>query len=136
MPWSIAALSVTEPGDSDKAALPEQDTAGGDTDTPGLPDNGTDDLLPDADSDARAAVPRHDLWIETASAEALAFSGAEVELAATLRADIEARELGRGASVEKLGVRIAESLQSATQDLQLILICGRNERLVRSHGVR
>jgi hypothetical protein len=29
-------------------------------------------------------VPRHDLWIETASAEALAFSGAEVELAATL----------------------------------------------------
>src|SRR6185503_6844599 len=31
-------------------------------------------------------VPRHDLWIETASAEALAFSGAEVELAATLRA--------------------------------------------------
>lgn len=31
------------------------------------------------------AVPRHDLWIETASAEALAFSGAEVELAATLR---------------------------------------------------
>jgi hypothetical protein len=32
------------------------------------------------------AVPRHDLWIETASSEALAFSGAEVELAATLRA--------------------------------------------------
>ena len=32
-------------------------------------------------------VPRHDLWIETASAEALAFSGAEVELAATLRAE-------------------------------------------------
>jgi hypothetical protein len=32
------------------------------------------------------AVPRHDLWIETASAEALAFSGAEVELAATVRA--------------------------------------------------
>jgi len=30
-------------------------------------------------------VPRHDLWIETASTEALAFSGAEVELAATLR---------------------------------------------------
>jgi hypothetical protein len=30
------------------------------------------------------AVPRHDLWIETASAEALAFSGAQVELAATL----------------------------------------------------
>jgi hypothetical protein len=29
---------------------------------------------------------RHDLWIETASAEALAFSGAEVELAATVRA--------------------------------------------------
>jgi hypothetical protein len=29
-------------------------------------------------------VPRHDLWMETASAEALAFSGAEVELAATL----------------------------------------------------
>lgn len=29
-------------------------------------------------------VPRHDLWVETASAEALAFSGAEVELAATL----------------------------------------------------
>ncbi|MEY2609294.1 MAG: hypothetical protein QOH31_7191, partial [Verrucomicrobiota bacterium] len=24
-------------------------------------------------------VPRHDLWMETASAEALAFSGAEVE---------------------------------------------------------
>jgi hypothetical protein len=32
------------------------------------------------------AVPRHDLWIETASSEALAFSGAEVELAATLHA--------------------------------------------------
>lgn len=32
------------------------------------------------------AVPRHDLWLETASTEALAFSGAEVELAATLRA--------------------------------------------------
>src|SRR5206468_8516869 len=32
-------------------------------------------------------VARHDLWIETASAEALAFSGAEVELAATLRAE-------------------------------------------------
>jgi hypothetical protein len=31
-------------------------------------------------------VPRHDLWIETASAEALAFSGAEVELTATLHA--------------------------------------------------
>jgi hypothetical protein len=31
-------------------------------------------------------VPRHDLWIETASTEALAFSGAEVELAATLHA--------------------------------------------------
>jgi hypothetical protein len=30
-------------------------------------------------------VPRHDLWIETAASEALAFSGAEVELAATLR---------------------------------------------------
>lgn len=30
------------------------------------------------------AVPRHDLWMETASAEALAFRGAEVELAATL----------------------------------------------------
>jgi len=30
------------------------------------------------------SVPRHDLWIETASAEALAFSGAEVELGATL----------------------------------------------------
>jgi len=29
-------------------------------------------------------VPRHDLWLETASAETLAFSGAEVELAATL----------------------------------------------------
>jgi hypothetical protein len=32
------------------------------------------------------AVPRHDLWMETASTEALAFSGAEVELAATLHA--------------------------------------------------
>ncbi len=32
-------------------------------------------------------VPRHDLWIETASAEALAFSGADVELTATLHAD-------------------------------------------------
>jgi hypothetical protein len=32
-------------------------------------------------------VPRHDLWIETASAEALAFSEAEVELTATLHAD-------------------------------------------------
>lgn len=32
-------------------------------------------------------VPRHDLWIDTASSEALAFSGAEVELAATLHAD-------------------------------------------------
>ena len=31
-------------------------------------------------------VARHDLWIETASSEALAFSGAEVELNATLRA--------------------------------------------------
>ena len=31
-------------------------------------------------------VPRHDLWIETASAEALSFSGAEVELTATLHA--------------------------------------------------
>ena len=31
-------------------------------------------------------VPRHDLWMETASAEALAFSGAEVELTATLHA--------------------------------------------------
>ena len=30
-------------------------------------------------------IPRQDLWIETASAEALAFSGAEVELTATLR---------------------------------------------------
>src|SRR5208337_3873149 len=30
------------------------------------------------------AVARHDLWIETASAEALAFSGTEVELTATL----------------------------------------------------
>ncbi len=29
-------------------------------------------------------VPRHDLWMETASSETLAFSGAEVELAATL----------------------------------------------------
>ena len=29
-------------------------------------------------------IPRHDLWMETASAEALAFSGAEVELGATL----------------------------------------------------
>lgn len=29
-------------------------------------------------------VPRHDVWLETAAAEALAFSGAEVELAATL----------------------------------------------------
>jgi hypothetical protein len=29
-------------------------------------------------------VPRHDLWVETASSEALAFSGAEVELTATL----------------------------------------------------
>jgi len=29
-------------------------------------------------------VPRHDLWMETASSEALAFSGAEVDLAATL----------------------------------------------------
>jgi hypothetical protein len=28
-------------------------------------------------------VPKHDVWVETASAEALAFSGAEVELAAT-----------------------------------------------------
>jgi len=32
-------------------------------------------------------VPRHDLWMETASAEALAFSGADVELTATLHAD-------------------------------------------------
>lgn len=32
-------------------------------------------------------VPRHDLWIETGSSEALAFSGAEVELSATLHAD-------------------------------------------------
>jgi len=32
-------------------------------------------------------VARHDLWMETASAEALAFSGAEVELAATLHAE-------------------------------------------------
>ena len=32
-------------------------------------------------------VPRRDLWMETASAEALAFSGAEVELTATLHAD-------------------------------------------------
>lgn len=32
------------------------------------------------------AVPQHDLWIESASSEALAFSGAEVELTATLRA--------------------------------------------------
>jgi len=31
-------------------------------------------------------VAKHDLWIETASSEALAFSGAEVELNATLRA--------------------------------------------------
>lgn len=31
-------------------------------------------------------VPRHDLWIETASSETLAFSGAEVELVATLHA--------------------------------------------------
>jgi hypothetical protein len=30
------------------------------------------------------SIPRHDVWMETASAEALAFSGAEVELAATL----------------------------------------------------
>ncbi len=29
-------------------------------------------------------VPRHDVWVETAASEALAFSGAEVELAATL----------------------------------------------------
>ncbi len=32
-------------------------------------------------------VPRHDLWIETPSTEALAFSGEEVELTATLHAD-------------------------------------------------
>ncbi len=32
-------------------------------------------------------VPRHDLWIETASSEALAFSGADVELTATLRVE-------------------------------------------------
>lgn len=32
-------------------------------------------------------VPRHDLWIETGSSEALAFSGADVELSATLHAD-------------------------------------------------
>src|ERR1019366_2284231 len=32
-------------------------------------------------------VPRHDLWIETPAAEALAFSGEEVELTATLHAD-------------------------------------------------
>jgi hypothetical protein len=32
-------------------------------------------------------VPRHDLWIDTASSEALAFSGTEVELTATLHAD-------------------------------------------------
>jgi hypothetical protein len=31
-------------------------------------------------------VPRHDLWMETASSEALAFSGSEVELSATLHA--------------------------------------------------
>jgi hypothetical protein len=31
------------------------------------------------------AVPRRDLWIETASSEALAFNGSDVELAATLR---------------------------------------------------
>ena len=30
-------------------------------------------------------VPRHDVWIETVSSEALAFSGADVELTATLR---------------------------------------------------
>lgn len=32
-------------------------------------------------------VPRHDLWIEASAAEALAFSGDEVELIATLHAD-------------------------------------------------
>ena len=32
-------------------------------------------------------VPRHDLWMETPSSEALAFSGEDVELTATLRAD-------------------------------------------------
>ena len=32
-------------------------------------------------------VPRHDLWIETPSTEALAFSGEEVDLTATLHAD-------------------------------------------------
>ena len=32
-------------------------------------------------------VPRHDLWIETPSSEALAFSGEEVDLTATLHAD-------------------------------------------------
>jgi len=31
-------------------------------------------------------VPRHDVWVETASSEAMAFSGAEVELGATIRA--------------------------------------------------
>jgi hypothetical protein len=30
------------------------------------------------------SIPRHDVWVETVSAEALAFSGAEVELAATV----------------------------------------------------
>jgi hypothetical protein len=33
------------------------------------------------------AVPKRDLWVETGSSEALAFSGAEVELTATLHAD-------------------------------------------------
>ena len=45
------------------------------------------------------AVPRHDLWIETAASEALAFSGAEVQLTATLR---EAGYPNRSFTVELL----------------------------------
>src|SRR5262245_7877779 len=52
-------------------------------------------------------VPRHDLWIETASAEALAFSGAEVELAATLR---QVGYPNRGFKIDLLkGDKIVES---------------------------
>ncbi len=49
----LGTTDTEETGDSDKSALPEQDTTAGDTDQPGFPDDeGTDTILPDADSDA------------------------------------------------------------------------------------
>jgi hypothetical protein len=59
------------------------------------------------------AVPKHDLWIETAASEALAFSGAEVELTATLR---QAGYPNRGFKVELLQDDKVIATKEATPD--------------------